>query len=457
MASRRQRGNGRTCQCALRGSRAAQQYDNIVLTHVLEHIDDPVRGAAQDQREWLADAGRFFLVCPNANAPSRQIAVKMGLITHNAAVTPAELEHGHRCTYTLDTLERDATRRWAEGSVSAGIFFKALANFQWDQSAGDGHHFQGVPGWLLRAWPTIPGPVLKHLSAVRKRRLSHVAQISALPTATRESRCHNGSMKISFVVAVYRNAGAITKTYEKIKDVFARDLHDYDYEFVFVDDGSDDGSLEEILELQQHDDRVKAITFTRNFGQMAAMLAGLSRFPAMRSEHFRRPAGPCGIDPADGVQVATRGRRFVVCYRTDRSDTLAAKLFSKFAYGALRLSIPEIPPGGFDFVLMDRAVLDEFKTARRPQPVLPRRPAVDRLSHRIHSLRAAQAHDRHVAIQHPQEAQELPRRVPGRVLPAHRFISLAGFITAALGVLYSITIVCSWMLHSTPRSRAGLP
>ena len=30
----------------------------------------------------------------------------MGLITHNAAVTPAEAEHGHRCTYTLDTLER---------------------------------------------------------------------------------------------------------------------------------------------------------------------------------------------------------------------------------------------------------------------------------------------------------------------------------------------------------------
>ena len=82
--------------------------------------------------------------------------------------------------------------------------------------------------------------------------------------------------KISFVVAVYRNAGAITKTYQKIKGVFAQDLLDYDYEFVFVDDGSDDGSLEEILALREQDDRVKAITFTRNFGQMAAMLAGLT-------------------------------------------------------------------------------------------------------------------------------------------------------------------------------------
>ena len=79
------------------------------------------------------DGGRFFLVCPNANAPSRQIAVKMGLISHNAAVTPAEAEHGHRCTYTLDTLERDATAAGLKVVHRSGIFFKALANFQWDR------------------------------------------------------------------------------------------------------------------------------------------------------------------------------------------------------------------------------------------------------------------------------------------------------------------------------------
>jgi len=107
-------------------------YDNIVLTHVLEHIDDPVAILARINREWLSEDGRLFLVCPNANAPSRQIAVKMGLITHNAAVTPAEAEHGHRCTYTLDTLERDAVAAGLRVAHRSGIFFKALANFQWD-------------------------------------------------------------------------------------------------------------------------------------------------------------------------------------------------------------------------------------------------------------------------------------------------------------------------------------
>jgi 2-polyprenyl-3-methyl-5-hydroxy-6-metoxy-1,4-benzoquinol methylase len=110
-----------------------RRYDNIVMTHVLEHIDDPVRVLRRVNDDWLAEGGRFFLVCPNANAPSRQIAVKMGLISHNTAVTPAEAEHGHRCTYTLDTLERDAVAAGLNVVHRSGIFFKALANFQWDR------------------------------------------------------------------------------------------------------------------------------------------------------------------------------------------------------------------------------------------------------------------------------------------------------------------------------------
>jgi 2-polyprenyl-3-methyl-5-hydroxy-6-metoxy-1,4-benzoquinol methylase len=109
------------------------KYDNIVLTHVLEHIDDPVRVLKRINDEWLSEKGRFFLVCPNANAPSRQIAVKMGLISHNSAITPAESEHGHRITYTLDTLERDAKAAGLKVTYRSGIFFKALANFQWDK------------------------------------------------------------------------------------------------------------------------------------------------------------------------------------------------------------------------------------------------------------------------------------------------------------------------------------
>lgn len=109
------------------------KYDNIVLTHVLEHIDKPIELLSMINNKWLSDKGRLFLVCPNANAPSRQIAVKMGLISHNSAITPAEKEHGHRITYTIDTLERDAKAAGLNVVFRSGIFFKALANFQWDK------------------------------------------------------------------------------------------------------------------------------------------------------------------------------------------------------------------------------------------------------------------------------------------------------------------------------------
>ena len=112
------------------------KYENIILTHVLEHLDDPVLVLKRINDEWLSENGRLFLVCPNANAPSRQIAVKMGLISHNYAVTPAEVEHGHKITYTLDTLERDVRASGLNVVHRSGIFFKALANFQWDKILG---------------------------------------------------------------------------------------------------------------------------------------------------------------------------------------------------------------------------------------------------------------------------------------------------------------------------------
>lgn len=110
-----------------------KRYDNVVMTHVLEHLSDPVGLLKRINDDWLEDDGRLFLVCPNANAPSRQIAVKMGLISHNSAVTASEAQHGHYITYALDTLERDVAASGLAVIHRSGIFFKAFANFQWDR------------------------------------------------------------------------------------------------------------------------------------------------------------------------------------------------------------------------------------------------------------------------------------------------------------------------------------
>lgn len=257
-------------------------------------------------------------------------------------------------------------------------------------------------------------------------------------------------MKISFVIAVYHNEGAISKTYEKIQSVFTNELAHHEYELVFVDDGSKDGSLQEALNLRELDPRVKVITFTRNFGQMAAMLAG-----------FKEATGDAIInisaDLQDPVELIPEmiekwrgGSEIVICYRTDRSDTLFSKLFSRLAYSVLRMSLPQIPPGGFDFVLMDRKVMDAFN-------------AID-VRHRFFQGDLLWTGYRTSFIPYVRLQRTIGKSqynfgkklknfldavLDASYLPI-RFISLVGLITSTLGVLYSGTIVVSWLRGETP-------
>lgn len=126
-------GRGRFIQAFFEDVMLEEQFDAIYLVHTLEHLDDPQR-VLRRVRGWLADAGRLFLVVPNANAASRQVAVGMGLISHNAAVTEGERAHGHRRTYSLDTLEYEVRAAGLSVHARGGVLFKPLANFQIDRA-----------------------------------------------------------------------------------------------------------------------------------------------------------------------------------------------------------------------------------------------------------------------------------------------------------------------------------
>jgi 2-polyprenyl-3-methyl-5-hydroxy-6-metoxy-1,4-benzoquinol methylase len=112
-------------------------FDAIFLVNGLEHVDDPVL-VLDRARGWLSANGRLFVLVPNANAPSRQIAVKMGLIPCNQAVTGPERANGHRRTYAFDTLERDLREARLTILHRGGIIFKALANDQMDRALAAG-------------------------------------------------------------------------------------------------------------------------------------------------------------------------------------------------------------------------------------------------------------------------------------------------------------------------------
>ncbi len=114
-----------------------ETFDAVFLINTLEHLDDPVASLRKVLR-WLAPSGRLFVLVPNAQAPSRQIAVKMGLISHNAAVTVAEAANGHRNTFSFDTLEHAARSAGLSTLHRGGLIFKALANYQLDAALAAG-------------------------------------------------------------------------------------------------------------------------------------------------------------------------------------------------------------------------------------------------------------------------------------------------------------------------------
>jgi dolichol-phosphate mannosyltransferase len=140
----------------------------------------------------------------------------------------------------------------------------------------------------------------------------------------------------------------------------------------------------------------------------------------------------------------------VICNRTDRSDPFLAKVFSKIAYGILRMSVPQIPRGGFDFVLMDRKVMDTFNsidvrhrffqgdllwTGYRTSfiPYVRQKRTVGKSQYSF-------AKKLKVFLDAVLDASFLPIRL----------ISLLGMVTSTLGLIYSIVIFIAWLNGDTP-------
>ena len=259
------------------------------------------------------------------------------------------------------------------------------------------------------------------------------------------------SMKtISFVIPVYRNEGAVTLTYRKIKGALAESLPGYGYEFVFVDDGSDDGSLEELLRLREADPHVRVISFTRNFGQMAAILAGLKGATGDLVLHL-------SADLQDPVELIPRmvhdfesGSEVVIGHRANREDALSSRVTSRLFYGIIRLSFPQIPSGGFDYVLMARHVVDSFNSIE----VRNRFFQGDLLwlgykTTFIPYTRARRTIGRSQYTFAKRLKNSLDAILDSSYLPI-RFISAAGALVALIGFLYALDIAYWRFTHDVP-------
>ncbi len=260
----------------------------------------------------------------------------------------------------------------------------------------------------------------------------------------------SGAKCISFVIPVYRNEKAVTLTYQKIRGALASDLGGYDYEFVFVDDGSDDGSLEELLKLREQDARVRIVSFTRNFGQMAAILAGLKEAKGDLVLHL-------SADLQDPVELIPRmvrdyeaGSELVIGHRAEREDQWSSRLTSRLFYRIIRISFPQMPAGGFDYVLMARRVVDAFNSFE----VRNRFFQGDLLwmgykTTFIPYTRAKRTIGRSQYTFAKRLKNSLDAILDSSYLPI-RFISVVGAATAFLGFLYALNIAYTRFRHGTP-------
>jgi undecaprenyl-phosphate 4-deoxy-4-formamido-L-arabinose transferase len=140
--------------------------------------------------------------------------------------------------------------------------------------------------------------------------------------------------EISVVVTLYNEAESLEELYRRT--VAALDALGHPFEIVFVDDGSTDGTFDELERLHAGDDRVRAVRFRRNFGQHPAMHAGLARargdvVVTMDGDLQNAPEDiPKLVAAVDGGADVASGRRVA------RRDSWGRTLPSKLINGMLR-------------------------------------------------------------------------------------------------------------------------
>jgi dolichol-phosphate mannosyltransferase len=161
-------------------------------------------------------------------------------------------------------------------------------------------------------------------------------------------------MSLCVIVPVYNNEGSLPELIGEIQEIFKQYPEDTELRIIFVDDGSTDKSAELILNFP-FISRVKVdlIRLSRNFGQLAATVAGLERSDASAtiviSADLQEPTNLI----ADMIKCWENGKKIVVCARQTRSDGRLVRLTSRVAYFFLHRENPKLPIGGFDTFLID--------------------------------------------------------------------------------------------------------
>ncbi|KAA3633004.1 MAG: glycosyltransferase [Bacteroidetes bacterium] len=166
---------------------------------------------------------------------------------------------------------------------------------------------------------------------------------------------------LSIIIPVYNEEATIPEMYRRLN--LAVSTITEDYEFVFVNDGSRDGSLVQLIRLTEMDKRVFYINFSRNFGHQIAVTAGLD---ACNGDAVVIIDGDLQDPPEVIPELYKKYKEgFEVVYgkRSDRAgESIFKKMTAKWFYRILKnLTSIDIPLDTGDFRLVDRKIVDYLK------------------------------------------------------------------------------------------------
>lgn len=170
-----------------------------------------------------------------------------------------------------------------------------------------------------------------------------------------------GKKLISYIFPIYNEEGNIELLYKTMDKLLATNKK-YDYEIVFVNDGSRDSSIDMLIDLQKSDSRVIVVDFARNFGHQIAVTAGIDHAHGdaliiMDSDMQDPPKVSFEL-----IKKWEEGYEVVYAQRRSRKDTFFKKITASVYYRVLHsLADIDIPRNTGDFRLIDKKVAEQMR------------------------------------------------------------------------------------------------
>lgn len=167
-------------------------------------------------------------------------------------------------------------------------------------------------------------------------------------------------MSISIVVPCFNEQEALPFFYKEFKSLTTKMDHE-DFELIFVDDGSRDKTLDTIKDIAKNDTRIKYISFSRNFGKEAAILAGLEHskgdYVALMDADLQDPPA---ILPEMYEALTVEGFDSAATRRvTRKGEPPIRSFFARMFYKIMnKISKAELVDGARDYRLMNRRFVD---------------------------------------------------------------------------------------------------